>query len=62
MTRHGLVPDKDVKIIYTGGLRETLTALQQGQIAAAAMGLGNSFAKMLEREGFHRLIDISKLG
>jgi ABC-type nitrate/sulfonate/bicarbonate transport system substrate-binding protein len=62
LTHHGLVPDKDVKIIYTGGLRETYTALQQRQIAAATMGLGNSFGKMLQREGFNTLIDISKLG
>lgn len=62
LSRNGLVPDKDVKIVYTGGLRETYSALQQKQIAAAAMGLGNSFAKMLEREGFTALIDISKLG
>ena len=56
------MPDKDVKIVYTGGLRETYTALQQKQISAAAMGLGNSFGKMLEREGYNSLIDISKLG
>ncbi|MGH7796071.1 MAG: ABC transporter substrate-binding protein [Candidatus Binatia bacterium] len=62
LTHNGLVPDKDVKIIYTGGLRETYSALQQRQIAGAAMGLGNSFAKMLEREGFNAIIDISKLG
>jgi ABC-type nitrate/sulfonate/bicarbonate transport system substrate-binding protein len=62
LSHHGLVPDKDVKIIYTGGLRETYSALQQRQIAAAAMGLGNSFAKMLQREGFNAVIDISKLG
>jgi len=62
LTRHGLVPDKDVKILYTGGLRETYAALQQRQIAAATMGLGNSFGKMLLREGYHTLIDISKLG
>jgi len=48
LSHHGLVPDKDVKIIYTGGLRETYSALQQRQIAGAAMGLGNSFAKMLK--------------
>ena len=62
LTHHGLVPDKDVKILYTGGLRETYLAMQQKQISAAAMGLGNSFAKMLQREGFNTLIDISKLG
>lgn len=62
LTHHGLVPDKDVKIVYTGGLRETYTALQQKQISAATMGLGNSFGKMLQREGFNTLIDISKLG
>ncbi len=62
LTHHGLVPDKDVKIVYTGGLRETYTALQQKQIAAATMGLGNAFGKMLQREGFNALIDVSKLG
>jgi len=62
LTRHGLAPDKDVKILYTGGLRETHAALQQRQIAAATMGLGNSFGKMLLREGYNTLIDISKLG
>lgn len=62
LTHHGLVPDKDVRILYTGGLRETYTALQQKQVVAAAMGLGNSFGKMLQREGFNTLIDISKLG
>lgn len=62
LSHHGLVPDKDVKIIYTGGLRETYTALQAGQIAAAAMGLGNSFAQLLTRQGYNTLIDISKLG
>ena len=62
LSHHGLVPDKDVKIIYTGGLRETYTALQTGQIAAAAMGLGNSFAQLLARQGYNTLIDISKLG
>jgi len=62
LTHHGLVPDKDVKILYTGGLRETYLALQQKQISAATMGLGNSFGKMLQREGFNTLIDVSKLG
>jgi NitT/TauT family transport system substrate-binding protein len=62
LTHSGLSPDKDVKILYTGGLRETYTALQQGQIHAATMGLGNSFSKMLQREGYNTLIDISKLG
>lgn len=62
LTHHGLVPDRDVKILYTGGLRETYTALQQGQIHAATMGLGNSFSKMLQRDGYNSLIDISKLG
>jgi ABC-type nitrate/sulfonate/bicarbonate transport system substrate-binding protein len=62
LTHHGLAPDKDVKIVYTGGLRETYTALQQKQIAAATMGLGNAFGKMLQREGFNTLIDVSKLG
>lgn len=62
LTHHGLVPDKDVRILYTGGLRETYTALQQKQVVAAAMGLGNSFGKMLQREGYNTLIDVSKLG
>ena len=62
LTHHGLAPDKDVKIVYTGGLRETYTALQQKQIAAATMGLGNAFGKMLQRDGFNTLIDVSKLG
>ena len=62
LSHHGLVPDKDVKIIYTGGLRETYTALQAGQIAAAAMGLGNSFAQLLSRQGYNTVIDVSKLG
>ena len=62
LTHHGLVPDKDVRILYTGGLRETYTALQQKQVVAAAMGLGNSFGKMLQREGYNTVIDISKLG
>ncbi len=62
LSHHGLVPDKDVKVIYTGGLRETYTALQAGQISAAAMGLGNSFAQLLARQGYNTLIDISKLG
>jgi NitT/TauT family transport system substrate-binding protein len=62
LSHHGLAPDKDVKIIYTGGLRETYTALQTGQIAAAAMGLGNSFAQLLTRQGYNTVIDVSKLG
>jgi ABC-type nitrate/sulfonate/bicarbonate transport system substrate-binding protein len=62
LSHHGLVPDKDVKIIYTGGLRETYTALQTGQIAGAAMGLGNSFAQLLARQNYSTVIDISKLG
>ena len=62
LTHHGLVPDKDVKIVYTGGLRETYTALQQKQIAAATMGLGNAFGKMLQREGFNTLMNVSGRG
>lgn len=62
LSSSGLVPDRDVKILYTGGLRETYTALQQGQVAAAAMGLGNSFSQLLLRQGYNPLIDISKLG
>ena len=62
LSHHGLAPDKDVKIIYTGGLRETYTALQAGQISAAAMGLGNSFAQLLARQNYNTLIDVSKLG
>lgn len=62
LSSSGLAPDKDVKILYTGGLRETYTALQQGQVSAAAMGLGNSFAQLLSRQNYNMLIDISKLG
>jgi ABC-type nitrate/sulfonate/bicarbonate transport system substrate-binding protein len=62
LMHHGLVPDKDVKILYTGGLRETYVALQQKQVSAATMGLGYSFGKMLQRVGYNSLIDISKLG
>ncbi len=51
-----------MKILYIGGLRETYLALQQKKISAATMGLGNSFDKMLRREGYHTLIDVSKLG
>src|SRR5258705_11734655 len=61
LTHHGLVPDKDVKILYTGGFRENYLALQQKQISAAPMGLGNSFGKMPPREGFNTLIHVSKL-
>ncbi len=62
LAHFGLEPDKDVSILFTGGLRETYTALLQGHIAAAAMGLGNSFGQLLLRQGFNQLIDISKIG
>ena len=62
LTHFGLAPEKDVSILYTGGLRETYTAMLQGHIAAATMGLGNSFAQLLLRQGFNQLIDISKIG
>ena len=62
LSHHGLIPDKDVKILFTGGLRETFTAMQSGQVVAAAMGLGNSFAQLLTRQGYNTLIDVSKLG
>src|SRR5258706_7835551 len=62
LTHHGLVPDKDVKILYTGGLRENYLALQQKQISAAPLGLGNSFGKRLQREGFKTRIHVFKLG
>ena len=62
ISHHGLTPDKDVKILFTGGLRETYTAMQGGQVVAAAMGLGNSFAQLLSRQGYNTLVDVSKLG
>ncbi len=62
MSHFGLEPDKDVSILFTGGLRETYTALLQGHVAAAAMGLGNSFGQLLLRQRFNQLIDISRIG
>lgn len=61
LSHFGLVPDKDVKFLYSGGLQATYTALSQGYVDAAIMGAG-PFEKRAIREGFKQLIDMATLG
>lgn len=61
LSHFGLVPDKDVKFLYTGGLQATYAALAQSHVAAAVMGAGPFAARTL-KEGFRELLDIASLG
>ena len=61
LAHFGLVPEKDVRLLYTGGLPATYTALVQGYAAAAVMGAG-PFASRARKEGFKQLVDMASLG
>ncbi len=56
----GLDPDKDVQYVQTGGLNETVAALQTGQIDAGALSPPQTLAA--RNLGFKELIDVSTLG
>lgn len=56
----GLDPDKDVQYIQTGGLDQTVAALQAGQIDAGALSPPQTLAA--RKLGFKELIDVSTLG
>ncbi|MDE3193123.1 MAG: ABC transporter substrate-binding protein, partial [Chloroflexota bacterium] len=56
----GLDPDKDVEYIQTGGLNETVAALQANQIDAGALSPPQTLAA--RKLGFKELIDVSTLG
>ena len=56
----GLTPDKDVAIIQVGGEPELVLALQGKAIDAAV--ISEPFATITQREGFHLLYDLSRLG
>ena len=58
LQKNGLVPERDVTIIQTGGQPETLAALKAGKIQAAALTApGTVQARKL---GLRALLDISK--
>jgi ABC-type nitrate/sulfonate/bicarbonate transport system substrate-binding protein len=58
--RSGGVDPKDVQFIQTGGLRETIAALQAGQIDAGALSPPESL--IARGLGFKEIVDVGKLG
>ena len=56
----GLDPDRDVEVLQTGGLPETLRALVNGRIDAGVSG--SPFHLMAQHEGMHILVDVAQLG
>lgn len=56
----GLDPDKDVEYVQTGGLNETVAALQANQIDAGALSPPQTLAA--RNLGFKELVDVSTLG
>jgi NitT/TauT family transport system substrate-binding protein len=62
ISRSGLVPDRDVKLFYTGGLPATYAAMQQGLVAAGTWGFGNPFSNSLMKQGYNQLIDLGRIG
>jgi ABC-type nitrate/sulfonate/bicarbonate transport system substrate-binding protein len=59
LDRWGLIPDKDVAIIQVGGEAESLLALQNKVVEAAA--LSEPFTTTAQREGFNVVADLSRL-
>lgn len=62
LSQSGLVPEKDAKFLYTGGLPATFSMLQQGLVAAGTSSLAHPLSNALIKQGFNVLIDLSKLG
>ncbi len=58
--RSGGVDPKDVTFISTGGLRETIAALQAGQIDAGALSPPETL--IARNLGFKEIVDVGKLG
>ena len=56
----GLDPAKDVQLVATGGLNETIAALQSGQIDAGALSPPQTL--IARGLGFKEIIDVGKLG
>ncbi len=56
----GLDPDKDVEYVQTGGLNETVAALQANKIDAGALSPPQTLAA--RSLGFKELVDVSTLG
>jgi ABC-type nitrate/sulfonate/bicarbonate transport system substrate-binding protein len=59
LDRWGLTPDKDVAILQVGGEAESLLALQNKAVEAAA--LSEPFTTLAQREGFTVVADLSRL-
>lgn len=59
LTKLGLNPDKDIKIIQIGGTPDRLTALRTGRIHATLLSPPTSLAA--QKEGFNLLVDVAGL-
>ena len=60
LTRHNLRPDEDVGVIQTGGIAESMAAMQSGQVAAGVIGAPLDVPA--RRLGLHELLDLPSLG
>ncbi|MBI2954856.1 MAG: ABC transporter substrate-binding protein [Chloroflexi bacterium] len=60
LKKFGLTPEKDVALLQTGGLPETLAALQAGGIQAGAFGPPTTVKA--RQMGMHELVNIGDLG
>ncbi len=60
LKKYGLDPQKDVSIVQTGGIAETLAALKANQIYAGVEGPPSNVKA--KAAGFKQLVDISSLG
>ncbi len=58
LKQHGLIPEKDVRILGTGGNRETMAAIKQELIAGGIVTV--LFGPMARAEGYRELMDVSK--
>jgi NitT/TauT family transport system substrate-binding protein len=56
----GLDPEQDVQYIQTGGLPETMAAIQTGRVAAGVMGSPTNLVAV--QAGLHVLLDAAQLG
>ncbi len=60
LTRSGLRPETDVGLIQTGGVPETLAAMQSGNVAGGI--IITPFDVPAKKLGFHEVLDLPSLG
>src|SRR6478672_537918 len=59
LLRHNLTSGQDVKVLYLGGVREALAALERGIVSAAVLSAPTTL--LARRLGFKEVINIATL-